>query len=237
MLDHRDYMNMAMPEVIKELDALCEDLDQKHRQQRKIQFLLDIRGYFINNGIEGNYIEFGVFRGEMMYCAWKILEGTKCLKNYIGLDTFCGEPALDGLEQGQNPYTQEGSFESELETTRDFLSGYLGEKVKLIQGDFRDAIVLKESIEDNNKVALAVIDCNLTSSIKASIDFIVPHIVGGGVLFVDDFFFNMKKGNCPILDIIKDIEQKDNCRLVEFQTYAPFARAFFVIRDEGWSNE
>ena len=47
--------------------------DTSYTQERKIQFLLDIRGYLIINKIKGNYIEFGSFLSEMQLGSFYIL--------------------------------------------------------------------------------------------------------------------------------------------------------------------
>ena len=47
MLNHKQHENKSILDVANELDILAKDLDQKHRMQKKIQFFLDIRGYFI----------------------------------------------------------------------------------------------------------------------------------------------------------------------------------------------
>src|SRR4051812_29657083 len=91
-LEHLTYESVDIFDIAKDLDRLSSTLDQRHRLQRKIQFFLDIRGYFVINKIKGNYVEFGVYRGEMMYGAFSVLGKTGALKNYIGLDTFEGEP-------------------------------------------------------------------------------------------------------------------------------------------------
>ena len=40
---------------IENIEKLCFELDQKHPMERKIKFLLDIRGYIKVNNIQGSY--------------------------------------------------------------------------------------------------------------------------------------------------------------------------------------
>ncbi len=165
MLDHKNYKDKSIPDVAKELDHLCKELDQKHRQQRKVQFLLDVRGYFIINKIKGNYVEFGIYRGEMVYCAWKILQETGCIKKYIGLDSFSGNPDISVSERKVNQTTLAGSYKAGLQQTDKFLRQFIKNKLKLIPGDFRKKNIIERAKDSKNKIALAVIDCNLISSI------------------------------------------------------------------------
>jgi hypothetical protein len=230
-LDHRDYEKVDIFEVARGLDETCQLLDQKHRMQRKVQFLLDIRGYFIVNKIKGDYVEFGIYRGEMMYCAWRVLEKTGAVRNYIGLDTFHGEPEMTEAEKRVNPFAVPGDFAGSFEPTHRFLSTFLGEKLKLIQGDFREKDVISRCEDAENPIALAVIDCNLLSSIEASLTYAMPRMRPGGVLFVDDFFVNMHHGTCEVLAMLEREAERSKVRLVEFQAYPPAAKALIVTRE------
>ena len=54
-------------------------LDVKYSHERKLRFLLDVRGYILINKIKGNYIEFGSFLSEMQIASFLILDKTKCV--------------------------------------------------------------------------------------------------------------------------------------------------------------
>ncbi len=69
----RDYLKGLIDKRIQELDIRKNFL----RTDRKLEFLLDIRGYFIVNKIRGSYVEFGCYSGEMLYAALKILGQNK----------------------------------------------------------------------------------------------------------------------------------------------------------------
>ncbi|MFA5316101.1 MAG: class I SAM-dependent methyltransferase [Dehalococcoidales bacterium] len=231
MLDHHEYEKKPISNVAGELKSLARELDQKHRLQRKIQFLLDIRGYFIVNQIQGCYIEFGVYRGEMTFCATDILDKTKCLSHYIGLDTFEGEPKLSESERAANPFIKENDYSADYDETIQFLKKAVGDRVSLIKGDFRNDEVLSK-IEPYIPIALCVIDCNLLSSIKKSIEYSLPRMKPSGVIFVDDLFVNMHTGRCEVLNILEKEAKKNNLKLIEYNTYAPCAKAFIVVKDE-----
>jgi len=80
----------AAKDLMKSIDGYIDKIAEGHRLHRKIRFLLDIRGLLVLNKIEGDYVEFGVYRGEMMYAAAKIL--SPHIHKYIGLDTLDGLP-------------------------------------------------------------------------------------------------------------------------------------------------
>jgi hypothetical protein len=60
----------------------------------------------------------------------------------------------------------------------------------------------------------------------------MQEIQPGGILFVDDYFINMNKGDCPVRDILEDAAALAGCSLKEYKTYAPFARAFVVLKED-----
>ena len=229
MLNHKQYENKSILDVANELDILAKDLDQKHRMQRKIQFFLDIRGYFIINQIRGYYIEFGVYRGEMTFCAINILDKTGCISHYFGLDTFEGEPELSVTEQRINPFLKKGDYAGNYNETLKFLQRFVGNRVSLIKGDFRKDDILSQ-IDDKEPIALSVIDCNLLSSIKKAIEYSLSRIRPGGVIFIDDFFINMHHGVCEVLNMLEKEAKGKNIRLLDFNTYAPSAKAFLVVK-------
>ena len=231
MLNHKKYKNKPILDVANELSALAKELDQKHRMQRKIQFFLDIRGYFIVNQIQGYYVEFGVYRGEMTFCAIDILDETRCISHYFGLDSFEGEPELSKAERTVNPFVEEGDYSGDYDETLKFLQKFAGSRVSLIKGDFRKDDVLSK-MDCRVPIALSVIDCNLLSSIKKSIEYSLSKMRPGGVIFIDDFFVNMNIGTCDVLNILEEEAKRNNIRLIDFNTYAPSAKAFIVVKDE-----
>jgi len=228
MKTHLENEQQKIDEITQDLDALARSLDHKHRQQRKIQFLLDIRGYFIVNKIIGTYAEFGLYRGEMMYSAHKILKPSQCITQYIGLDTFTGEPSLTDKDQSSNPFLKVGDFLSDYEITRQFLTDHIGSHVRLIKGDFRieDVRTKFSTVMD---IALCVIDCNLLSSIEAALQMAIPKMVPSSVLFMDDYFINMGEGKCETETLLKDICAANKRRLIEYKTYPPCSRAFLLL--------
>ena len=161
--------------ITSHLNDLCRDLDQVHPLERKIKFLLDVRGYIKVNKIKGSYIEFGSYKSEMQYCAYNVLEGTECITGYIGLDTYAGEPRLSSVEAASMNFVEEGSFNSEYETSKEFVKKNIGTKACLIKGDFRNMNVIQQC-DKYCPISIAVIDCNLKSSIESSLKYTLKNI-------------------------------------------------------------
>ena len=226
-LDHQKYAYTGS--VTEVLDMHCNRLDQAHPLERKIKFLLDVRGYIKVNNIVGSYVEFGSYKSEMQYCAFKVLEKTGCVTRYVGMDTFEGEPSMSDVESASMPFVSEGSFESTFEDVRDFVSENIGQKGVLIKGDFRQKNVIKECLK-HAPISLAVVDCNLASSIETSFNFVAENIIPGGVIFVDDYYTNFGSGNAVVHDLLTEAIKSKGLKLIQHGFYPPFAKSYIICK-------
>jgi hypothetical protein len=209
-------------EVIKQLDDYIIKLEEGHRMHRKIKFLLDIRGLLVINKMTGDYVEFGIYRGEMMYSAAKIIG--KWINRFIGLDTFAGLPKP--LEGDDKLFVFEswGFMACPKVRVEEIMKGF---NTLLIEGDFRDGDVTRTFREQAKTISVLTIDCNWPSSVEAALHMSAPYLRSGSIIFIDDYFVATKYPNFndPIL---KEVTCKNGFRLVEFMTYPPSARAFIV---------
>ncbi|NTI24878.1 class I SAM-dependent methyltransferase [Rhizobium rhizogenes] len=228
MQTHYDDSTRTLDDIAVDLQLLAANLDHRHRQQRKIQFLLDIRGYLMMNSVAGNYAEFGIFRGEMMYNAHHILGHLGLLRRYLGFDNFAGEPSMTPEEQSRLPFITEGDYKANEVETRAFLEKHIGaEKLEIIVGDFRDPVIHNRM--PNEPVAVGVIDCNLPSSIESALNLLLPQMSNGAALFLDDYFLNITANGFWHEEALSHALSRHRKRLVYFQTYAPCAQSFFVF--------
>lgn len=216
--------------VITERVAELDRRKNLLRIDRKIEFLLDVRGYFIVNGIKGNYVEFGCYNGEMLFAALKVFGPKRLCRSFVGLDTFEGEPVLVNNDAEHNTFNVKGDYCSPLEAVNKLVADESC-SVKLIKGDFRKAAVRSrlEGAVKRGGINISVIDCNILSSIESSTEFTFKHIKDGGFLFVDDFYTNMAKGRMPVRNILLTAAAKYGKRLHHYRGYPPFAEAFIIL--------
>lgn len=226
-LDNRRSNPINRDEAVAALDSLIEHLDHNHPHERKVQFLLDIRGYLKVNKISGNYVEFGSYRSEMQYSAFKIFDELGLIQEYIGLDTFSGEPALSKTEEETNLHEKENDFLADYEETRNFVEHKIGKRGYLIKGNFQDPEI-GDKIIQSGPIAVSVVDCNLLSSIRSAVRVTLEIIRPGGVLFIDDYFSNFSKGYPAIKEVLEREVVEKELRLLDFKSYPPFAKAFIV---------
>lgn len=226
-LDHKSHSYKNLADLIKQTEDLCVNLDQKHPLERKVRFLLDIRGYLKLNLIKGGYLEFGSFRSEMQYAAYYILEKTNMVNAYVGLDTFTGEPQPNQEEKESFPSAREGDFACSYDEIADFVKNSFSGKGHIIKGDFRDEQVIAQC-DKFAPINVAVIDCNLLSSTKNALEYTVKNIVPGGVIFIDDYLSNLRGGIHRVGKLFDSILKENNVEVYAHNFYPPFAKSFIV---------
>jgi hypothetical protein len=212
----------AVADMQRSIDDYIDALSEKHRLHRKIQFLLDVRGLLVINHITGDYVEFGVYRGEMMYAAAEILSAR--IGRYVGLDTFHGLPEPQPGDEQIFVFEKQGFMAAPREVPEQMM---VGVDARFIEGDFRRPEVQQEFADTASEIAILVIDCNWPSSVRAAMEMSAPYLQSGSILFIDDYFvgtrypsFNEK--------ILRDIAEARDLRFIEFKTYPPCGRAFIV---------
>ena len=207
--------------MARSIDGLIDNLEEGRRIHRKTKFLLDIRGLLIINNLQGDYVEFGVYQGEMMYAAARIL--SPHIRKYIGLDTFTGLPEP---YQGDEAFIfkSQGFMAAPREAAAAMLAGF---DATLIDGDFR----LNESQEtfcgEVATISVLAIDCNWPSSVRAAMMVSYPYLQSGAVVFIDDYFVATRQANFNDA-ILQEIADKSDLKFKEFMTYPPCGRAFLV---------
>ena len=202
------------------IDRYIVQLEEGHRLHRKIKFLLDIRGLLVINKMEGDYVEFGVYRGEMMYAAARILSPN--INKYIGLDTFYGLPIPYKDDQETFVYKTEGFMASPREVAQKLMEQF---NAIFIEGDFREKTIIEQLKKEISRISVLCIDCNWPSSIKSAVEESMPFMQHGSIIFLDDYFAGTYHRNIHD-EILKKEGRKYNLIFLEFMTYPPSARAY-----------
>jgi len=205
-----------------DIDRLIDSLDQKHALQRKCQFLLDIRGYIKENKIFGNYVEFGSYLSRTSYIASKIFPEI----NIIQCDLFDQNNTTKLITYKQDePFINHTNdyFKVSLKDIQQFQTKFNGKGV-VIDGDFRDISVQKQILKEG-PYSICILDCNFLSSIEAALETFINAASPGAVIFFDDYFLNLKKGNPLIGEMLKKFK---NFNFYEHGFYAPFGKSFIL---------
>ncbi|MDQ6915651.1 MAG: TylF/MycF family methyltransferase [Actinomycetota bacterium] len=137
----------------------------------------------------GDCLEFGVYTGTTLTCLYRALEGLGLDGVRIfGFDSFDGMPHVAGEEAAS--HSRAGMFRAGLDEATESLSrnGVDMDRVTLVKGWFDDTLTQatrrRLGIE---RLAVALLDCDIYSSAKAALDFCAPLIQDRAVLVFDDW--------------------------------------------------
>jgi hypothetical protein len=142
-------------------------------------------------GEEGDYYEFGVFRGFTFLSAQRACDelGLERVQLY-GFDSFGGLPEVEGIDRTNNQFF-EGQFAcSKDEVVRNLTErGFDWSRATLIEGFFSDSLTqaLKRDLP-LRKVGVAFIDCDLYSSTVEVLVWLESLLADGSILLFDDWY-------------------------------------------------
>lgn len=151
--------------------------------------------YFANvEGVEGDYLEFGMFEGTSFIAAfesWRAMRisGTLMPRRFIGFDSFHGFKYFSSKDA--HPFFKEGEFNSSYHKTEKRIRRHFGRRAewKIVPGYVEETIKGRDIVADGYpKVAVAFIDIDLGEPTKTALDYIRPALQEGSVLLLDDFF-------------------------------------------------
>src|SRR3989344_5681551 len=133
----------------------------------------------------GDIIEFGVYKGGSIIFFAKILMELN-IKNRViyGLDTFEGLPE-SGNQDKVPEYYKNAMPRNEINKVKDALiKNSVNDVIVLRKGLFKDTI---PKLPKNNKYCFAYIDCDLYEGTKEALEYLIPRMNKGGIIFIDDY--------------------------------------------------
>jgi len=149
-----------------------------------------------HNKVDGDYLEFGVWKGRSFvraYNIWKHLffgKGELKPMKFYAFDSFEGLPEIRAQEDQSGEFTKGQYFYSE----EDFRKSVEGagvdlNRVRIVKGWF-DEILNDETKKKLplKRAAIIFIDCDLYESTVPVLDFITDYVTDGTVLIFDDWF-------------------------------------------------
>ena len=140
---------------------------------------------------EGDYYEFGVFKGYAFWYAQHIAGrlGLRQMR-FFGFDSFAGLPEITQIDQTQHNEFYKGQYSCSKQQVEKNLNqkGVDWEKTHLIEGFFSASLTNEtKKTYGLNKVALALIDCDLYASTVEVLSFLNGMIADGTILIFDDW--------------------------------------------------
>jgi len=172
--------------------------NQGNRQAEKYLFFRRVFDFLHENEIRGDYHEYGchrcrTFRMALTEARRHNLDQMKfwAFDSFEGLPTPTTETSVSKWTQGALT-TSEGAF-------RDLVRqhGIYVDKVHTVKGYYSDSLtndLRRRFIEQEQKIALVTVDCDLYESAVPVFNFIEPLLQDGSVIYMDDLFVG-NKGN------------------------------------------
>ena len=142
----------------------------------------------LDNGVPGDFLEAGVWRGGCCILMRAVLEAHDCRERKVWLaDSFKGLPTSE--HEHDNDYAMDPSVLPILAVTVDEVQknfarfGLLDSQVRFLPGWFKD------TLPDSNTGPLALlrVDCDLYSSTMQVIEALYPRVSPGGWVIIDDY--------------------------------------------------
>jgi hypothetical protein len=148
----------------------------------------------VMNEVDGDYHEFGVFKGRSFIKAATNFKKLLPAKRFEPMN-FWAYDSFEGLPETNDPtapaHFHKGSFtaseQSFLNNVR--TAGVNMEKVKTVRGFYDKSLTQEKAREvfKKRKIAMTYIDCDIYESAAPIFDFITPGLQMGSVIVIDDW--------------------------------------------------
>jgi O-methyltransferase len=208
-IEQRDYqIIMAQQQLLagmRDSDPCFNEIYEKCRpftmtSVERLYALYKCVEYIISANLEGDFAETGVWRGgSCMLIAETLLALGSSSRRIFLFDTFTGHPRPDAekdvdiwgnraIDEWQR-ITGEGKhawgYVSLEEVQANLaLTGYPTSKLIFVEGMVEETV---RHILSMDKLALLRLDTDWHDSTKASLEYLYPRLVSGGVLIIDDY--------------------------------------------------
>ena len=176
----------------------------KHLSSKKIEFFLsldNILEFIINNKIDGDIIECGVFKGaNCKFICTFLKENSFENKNIYLYDTFEGMPVASSEDININTKKNYNSYISNISKTSSLSNFYRYENLDNVEKnilstnyDHNKIFFIKGLVEETipkkipEKISLLILDTDYYKSTKHELHHLYPLVVSGGVLIIDDY--------------------------------------------------
>ena len=151
---------------------------------------------------------------------------------FFGFDSFEGLPTIQGIDKTEKEFFYEGQYSySKDKVVRSLKEmGVDWNRTFLIDGFFSES--LNQKTKDNykmNKIAVALVDCDLYSSTVEVLDFIRDMVTDQTILIFDDwnaFNKNNEKGQRRAFS--QFLEENAEVSAIEYFSYGLYGKTFIL---------
>lgn len=179
------------------------------------------------NYIDGDYLEFGVFKGESFARAYNRFQSKKeaIQRRYFAVDSFEGLPASE--EQNKPEHYTEGEYAASEDVFKNNLKKHAIDlsKVICVPGFYDQTLnrATKEKYEIE-KASVVYIDVDLYESAVPVFNFLTDIVQTGTIIVIDDWFRHLGIPTAGIQKACHEwLEKNPNIKLVELHKWRRIA--------------
>jgi O-methyltransferase len=186
--------------------------------------------YVQQEGIEGDYAEFGVFQGRLCSAAWEAIEryGLSHRVSMHAYDSFQGLPAARGVDEG-GPF-RKGQYHGPRRMFDYETRKIPADRLTVTEGFFDVSLPRAEK----HRIAVAWVDCDLYESTVPVLDFLTSQLQDGSVLVFDDWFcFHGRPDRGEQRACREWLDANPEISLVPYRDFHWAGRSFLVNRNQG----
>jgi O-methyltransferase len=143
------------------------------------------------NGISGDYMEFGCASGTTFGYAYRYARRAGHPARLWAFDSFEGLP-FSNDPRDRHPLWQEGNFAAPVDQFLEHcaIRGIPANRIEVVKGFYSDTLSPESAIYKRlpTDIAFTYVDCDLYTSTKSVLDFLAPRLKHGMILAFDDYF-------------------------------------------------
>jgi O-methyltransferase len=141
------------------------------------------------NGIDGDYVEFGCCGGMTFGLAYKHSRKQKIFCRLWAFDSFCGLPPRS-LPEDEHPAWVKGAMAIEKDEFRKICqeNNMPESEYTIVAGYYEESLGGPDSGLLPANICLAYIDCDMYSSTKTVLEFLLPRLKHGMIIAFDDYY-------------------------------------------------
>lgn len=141
------------------------------------------------NGISGDYVEFGCHGGMTFGLAYRESRRHQHQCQLWAFDSFAGLPDTDEAED-EHPFWRAGTLATPVEQFHQTCAshGIPRQAYETVVGFYDETLPALGAASAPTDIALAYIDCDLYSSTRTVLAFLLPRLKHGMIIAFDDYF-------------------------------------------------
>jgi macrocin-O-methyltransferase TylF-like protien len=207
--------------------------NQGNRQAEKYLFFRRVFDFLHENEIRGDYHEYGCHR-----CRTFRMALTEARRHNLDQMKFWAFDSFEGLptpttETSVSKWTH-GALTTSEEAFRELVRqhGIYVDKIHTVTGYYADSLTTdlrQRLLDQEQKIALVTVDCDLYESAVPVFDFIEPLLQDGSVIYMDDLFVGNKGNpNRGVARAFLEFQQRSKWRVRRHLDVSWWGRSYVV---------